>query len=85
MSQSRGQEKVIRLEEWEAKQSQLGVTGGFSTLLVSWLPMLFIIILVYLLFRKIFDVVEKDHTIEKRSDADFYTKLYEYFDVRKWP
>merc|ERR1719369_1186961 len=76
---------IIRLEEWEAKQSQLGVTGGFSALLVSWFPMLFIIILGYLLFRKIFDVVEKDHTIEKRSDADFYTKLYEYFDVRKWP
>jgi len=76
---------IIRLEEWEARQSEWSVSGGLTSIVASWLPLVFIIILGYLLFKKIFDVVENDHMMEKRTDADFYTKLYEYFDVRNWP
>ena len=54
-------------------------------MVASWLPMVFVIILGYLLFKKIFDRVDQDHMDEKRTDSDMYMKLYEYFDVRKWP
>ena len=76
---------ILRLEEWEGKQQGRKLSGGLSSMVASWLPMVFVIILGYLLFKKIFERVDQDHMDEKRTDSDMYMKLYEYFDVRKWP
>jgi len=76
---------ILRIEEWEGRLHGRKLSGGFSSLVASWLPMVFVIILGYLLFKKIFEIVDKNHDLEKRTDSDIYMQLYEYFDVRKWP
>jgi len=76
---------LLRIEEWERKLQAGKLSGGLSSFVASWLPMVFVILLGYLVLKMVFERVDREHMEEKRSTSDMYMKLYEYFDVRKWP
>eukprot|EP00092_Neocalanus_flemingeri_P001879 GFUD01002006.1.p1 GENE.GFUD01002006.1~~GFUD01002006.1.p1 ORF type:complete len:836 (-),score=280.54 GFUD01002006.1:475-2982(-) len=76
---------LLRMEEWERKMRGRKLSGGVSSLMASWLPMLFVILLGYMVFKMVFERMDREHTEEKRTTTDMYIRLYEYFDVRKWP
>jgi len=72
---------LVRIEEWERKLQGSKLSGGFLSLIASWLPMVFVMLLGYMVFRMVFDRVDREHMEGKKIHVDMYTKLYEYFDV----